>query len=46
MIEESEGESQEAMTEAENKVIEEDEPFVNLLIGSFNKPQEPCEKKF
>ena len=45
LIEESEGESQEAMTEAENKVIEEDEPYVNLLTGSSNKPQEPCEEK-
>ena len=45
LIEEREGESQEAMTEAENKVIEEDEPYVNLLIGSSNKPQEPCEEK-
>ena len=33
------------MTEAENKVVEEDEPYVNLLTGSSNKPQEPYEEK-
>ena len=43
LTEESEGGSQEAMTEAENKVTEEDEPHVDLLIGSSHKPQEPCE---
>ena len=46
LIEESEGESQEATTEAENKVIEEDEPYVNLLIGSSNKPQDHVKRKF
>ena len=44
LVKESEGESQGAMTEAENS--EEDEPCVNLFIGSSNKPEKPCEGNF